>query len=57
MTKKTKELDKTMAPDPASKIEVIKNLIFGENIAEYNSEFESLKKEIDSKRKELKNNN
>ena len=29
-----------------SKIEVIKNLIFGENIQEYNTEFDKLKKEI-----------
>ena len=36
-----------------SKIEVIKNLIFGENIQEYNSEFEKLKKEILEKKKVL----
>ncbi|EAR02533.1 hypothetical protein [Maribacter sp. HTCC2170] len=36
-----------------SKIEAIKNLIFGENIKEYNSEFESLKKEILEKKKVL----
>ncbi|RNL84966.1 fructose 1,6-bisphosphatase [Sinomicrobium pectinilyticum] len=39
--------------DPTSKIEAIRNLIFGENIQEYNSEFESLKKDILQKRKEL----
>lgn len=36
-----------------SKIEVIKNLIFGENIQEYNSEFDKLKKEILEKKKAL----
>ena len=55
MAKGKKEDNPQNTADSASKIEVIKNLIFGENIAEYNSEFETLKKEIDSKRKELKN--
>ena len=36
--------------DSASKIEAIKNLIFGENIQQYITEFETLKKEIDSKK-------
>ena len=36
-----------------SKIEAIKNLIFGENIQEYNHEFETLKADIDAKREEL----
>jgi len=36
-----------------SKIEVIKNLIFGENIQAYNSEFESLKQDIINKKKIL----
>lgn len=36
-----------------SKIEAIKNLIFGENIQEYNHEFENLKADIESKREEL----
>ncbi|SHJ67375.1 fructose 1,6-bisphosphatase [Aquimarina spongiae] len=39
--------------DPSSKIEAIKNLIFGDNIAAYNSEFEIVKKDILSKKKEL----
>ncbi len=39
--------------DSSSKLEAIKNLIFGENIAEYNSEFETLKRDIDSKKKDL----
>ena len=53
MAKEKKEANSKSVTDSASKIEVIKNLIFGENIAEYNSEFETLKKEIDSKREEL----
>lgn len=55
MAKTKKDTNIASGSDSASKIEVIKNLIFGENIAEYNSEFETLKKEIDTKRKELKN--
>ncbi|UGU17534.1 fructose 1,6-bisphosphatase [Sinomicrobium kalidii] len=39
--------------DPTSKIEAIKNLIFGENIQEYNTEFEAVKKDITQKKKEL----
>ncbi len=37
--------------DSSSKIEAIKNLIFGDNIRAYNSEFESLKVEIRSNEK------
>ncbi len=55
MAKDKKATNVNSNADSASKIEVIKNLIFGENIAEYNSEFETLKKDIDSKRKELHN--
>lgn len=40
--------------DASSKIETIKNLIFGENIQAYDSEFETLKKDITKKRDELK---
>lgn len=36
-----------------SKIEAIKNLIFGENIQEYNHEFETLKSDMAAKRQEL----
>ncbi|MEZ2413315.1 fructose 1,6-bisphosphatase [Muriicola sp. E247] len=39
--------------ETASKIELIKNLIFGENIQAYDSEFELLKKDIISKKKQL----
>jgi len=39
--------------EATSKIEAIKNLIFGENIAEYDSEFEALRKDLKQKRQEL----
>lgn len=43
-----------LLPDTAnSKIEAIKNLIFGENIQEYNNEFDALKSDIDKKRSEM----
>ena len=47
MSKKNKLTEDSSTTDSSSKIEAIKNLIFGENIAQYNSEFETLKKEID----------
>lgn len=37
----------------SSKIDLIKELIFGEKIEEYDSEFEKLKTDIEQKRKEL----
>ena len=40
--------------DVNSKIETIKNLIFGDNIQAYDSEFETLKKDITKKRDDLK---
>lgn len=36
-----------------SKIDAIKQLIFGDNIAEYSQEFETLKSEIEQRRQEL----
>jgi len=47
MSKKTEPSDTPNQIDSSSKIEAIKNLIFGENIEQYDSEFETLKKEID----------
>lgn len=41
--------------DPSTKIEAIKNLIFGENIQEYNSEFDNIKNDILAKKKALEN--
>ncbi|APX99188.1 hypothetical protein CLV86_1137 [Lacinutrix venerupis] len=43
------------ANDPTSKIDAIKQLIFGENMVEYNHEFEAVKKDILKKKKELEN--
>ncbi|MBB3124310.1 uncharacterized protein YoxC [Mesoflavibacter sabulilitoris] len=45
-----------MAPnavDASSKIDAIKQLIFGENMQAYDSEFETLKKDILNKKEEL----
>ena len=53
MAKESTAVEEKINNDPSSKIEAIKNLIFGENIAAYNSEFESVKKDIASKKKEL----
>ncbi len=39
--------------DQTSKIDAIKQLLFGENIQEYNSEFEAVKRDILEKKKEL----
>ena len=39
--------------DPDSKIEAIKNLIFGESIEAYDAEFEALKEDILNKKKVL----
>lgn len=53
MTKEAKAVEEKVQNDPSSKIEAIKNLIFGENIAAYNSEFENLRKDLEKKKKEL----
>ncbi|WP_452224060.1 fructose 1,6-bisphosphatase [Lacinutrix chionoecetis] len=56
MAKKEKSKpEHTIANDPTSKIDAIKQLIFGENIQEYNHEFEAVKKDILNKKKELEN--
>ncbi|MBQ0734904.1 fructose 1,6-bisphosphatase [Aquimarina celericrescens] len=54
MAKENKAVQEQNSNDPSSKIEAIKNLIFGENIAAYNSEFEKVKKDIAAKRQELR---
>ncbi|MEW4923938.1 fructose 1,6-bisphosphatase [Algibacter sp. 2305UL17-15] len=41
--------------DTTSKIDAIKELIFGENIQAYNSEFEAVKADILAKKEELQN--
>lgn len=53
MAKENKAVKEQATHDPSSKIEAIKNLIFGDNIAAYNSEFDSVKQDILSKKKEL----
>jgi gas vesicle protein len=50
----TKNHLQTEGIDSSSKLEAIKNLIFGENIQQYNSEFEELKADLLKKRKELR---
>lgn len=50
-TKKTEEPVESVNSN--SKIEAIKNLIFGENIAEYNQEFDTLKTDLEKRRQEL----
>lgn len=39
--------------DSTSKIEAIKNLIFGENMVQYDSEFETLRKDLQQKKEHL----
>lgn len=53
MTKKpnTKELETEI--DSSSKFETIRNLLFGENIQQYDNEFETLKDEISTKKESL----
>lgn len=41
--------------DSNSRIEAIKNLIFGENIQQYNSEFDQVKQDLQAKKLELIN--
>lgn len=53
MAKNEKPDNQVVADAANSKIEAIKNLIFGENIQEYNHEFEALKADIIAKREEL----
>ena len=53
MAQKKTDQDPIIPVESDSKIEAIKNLIFGENIQEYNHEFETLKTEIAQKREEL----
>ena len=52
MSKKNGQEAVTEDPN-SSKIEAIKNLIFGENIAEYNDEFEAIKKDLNNKKAAL----
>lgn len=55
--KNTNDADHTnpSISDPSTKIEAIKNLIFGENIQAYDSEFDNIKNDILAKKKALEN--
>lgn len=53
MAKESKAAEEQVVHDPSSKIEAIKNLIFGDNIAAYNSEFDTVKQDILHKKREL----
>jgi hypothetical protein len=55
MAKKNITPPKSDPTDSTSKIEAIKNLIFGENIEQYDSEFDTIRKEIKSKKELLEN--
>ncbi|AZQ43484.1 fructose 1,6-bisphosphatase [Nonlabens ponticola] len=50
---KTEQSNNSQAVDNNQKLDAIRNLIFGENIQQYDSEFDLLKKDILKKRKEL----
>lgn len=55
MSKKKTEGFPSEHAESVSKIEAIKNLIFGENIIQYDSEFETLKQDLNDKKKQLEN--
>ena len=55
MAKKSTPNDSNTPLDSNSKIEAIKNLIFGENIQEIDSEFSTLKKAVDTQKAHLEN--
>lgn len=52
-TDKIKEDNMQASSEATSKIDAIKQLIFGENMQAYDSEFETLKKDILNKKEEL----
>jgi len=53
MSKGSKEQSSQSQLEANSKIDAIKQLIFGENMAEYSQEFDTLKKELENRRQEL----
>jgi len=55
MAKKTTKPAEAAPEDSSSKIEAIKNLIFGENIEQYDSQFDTIRKEIKTKKEKLEN--
>ncbi len=55
MAKKNPPLEAPPSLDSNSKIEAIKNLIFGENIEKIDSEFNTLKQAVDTQKAHLEN--
>ena len=55
MSKKKTPDNSNESVDSASKIEAIKNLIFGENIVQYDSEFDTIRKDLLKKKELLEN--
>ena len=55
MSKKKTQDPAVEQVDSVSKIEAIKNLIFGENMVQYDSEFETLKNDLQKKKEHLEN--
>ena len=55
MSKKKNQEPLNDQENSTSKIEAIKNLIFGDNIVQYDSEFETLKNDLQKKKEHLKN--
>lgn len=55
MAKKKTTAPPSIPTDSTSKIEAIKNLIFGENIVQYDTEFDTIRKEIKAKKDLLQN--
>ncbi len=53
MSKEKKDQTENKELGANSKIDAIKQLIFGENMAEYSQEFDTLKKELENRRQEL----
>lgn len=53
MSKKTNQPAPEGPLDSSSKIDAIKNLIFGENMVQYDSEFDTIRKEIKKKKESL----
>ncbi len=51
MAKKVQSIEQPTQDISNSKIEAIKNLIFGENIQEYNHEFDTLKAELERRQR------
>jgi hypothetical protein len=55
MSKKKATEPSNTTIDSASKIEAIKNLIFGENMVQYDTEFDTIRKDLQKKKEHLEN--